>query len=641
MSKLAHTLDFIALGRSCVDLYGQQIGGRLEDMASFAKYVGGSPTNTAIGGARLGLRTGLISRVGVDHMGRFIREKLSQERVDHTGVIDDEHRLSALAILGIRDRERFPLLFYRENCADMALTRDDLDEAWIKSAGALVINGTHLSQPGVFDASKIAAEWIKAAGGRVVFDIDYRPVLWGLAPPEMGENRFVASPEVTARLQTILPACDLVVGTEEEIRILGGAPTVLDSLRAIREQTSAVIVCKRGALGCVAFDGAIPDAIDDGICTPGLNVEVFNVLGAGDAFMAGFLRGWLRGETLETSCQWANACGAIVVSRHSCSAAMPYWSELRQVLDTGHLPYRLRDDAALAQTHWAQGRRRAYSDLKVLAIDHRVQLADLALEVGVDPSCLGRFKKLTLDAVEDVAQGDERFGILLDGEYGFDALAASSESPYWVGRPVEVPKSRPLQFEGGGDIATHLLEWPANQVVKCLVLYHPDDEPGLREAQEAQLLRLFDACRKLGHELLLEIILPPDMPSEEDTVARAMRRFYELGLRPDWWKLEPDPRSAYWQHAEAVIAQYDPGCQGILLLGLSALPDTLIQSFHAAAPFAMVKGFAVGRTIFYDVARSWMLGEIDDDGAVDSLAANFRVLVDAWDSARIAGRQTA
>jgi 5-dehydro-2-deoxygluconokinase len=641
MSQIAHTLDFIALGRSCVDLYGQQVGGRLEDMSSFAKYVGGSPTNTAIGGARLGLRTGLISRVGVDHMGRFIREKLAHEGVDHTGVIDDHQRLSALAILGIRDRERFPLLFYRENCADMALTRDDLDEAWIKSARALVINGTHLSQPGVFDASKVAADWIKASGGRVVFDIDYRPVLWGLTAPEMGENRFVASHEVTARLQTILPSCDLVVGTEEEIRILGGAPTVLDSLRAIRERTSAVVVCKRGALGCVAFDGPIPDAMDGGIHAEGLNIEVFNVLGAGDAFMAGFLRGWLRGETLETSCQWANACGAIVVSRHSCSAAMPYWSELREVLDSVEIPYRLREDTALSQVHWAKGRRRAYSDLKVLAIDHRVQLADLALEVGVNPSCLARFKELTLRAVDNVAKGSDNFGILLDGDYGFDALAASSESPYWVGRPVEVPKSRPLQFEGGGDIATHLLEWPANQVVKCLVLYHPDDEPALKEAQEAQLLRLFDACRKLGHELLLEIILPAGMPAEEDTVSRAMRQFYELGLRPDWWKLEPDPRSGYWQHAEAVIAQYDPGCQGILMLGLSALPDTLIQSFQIAASFPMVKGFAVGRTIFYDVARSWMLGEIDDDGAVASLAANFRVLVDAWDAARNADRQPA
>jgi 5-dehydro-2-deoxygluconokinase len=178
-------------------------------------------------------------------------------------------------------------------------------------------------------------------------------------------------------------------------------------------------------------------------------------------------------------------------------------------------------------------------------------------------------------------------------------------------------------------------------VVKCLVLYHPDDEPGLRETQEAQLLRLFDACRKLGHELLLEIILPSGMPAEEDTVARAMRRFYELGMRPDWWKLEPDPRSGYWRHAEAVIAQYDPGCQGILLLGLSALPDTLIQSFQIAASFPMVKGFAVGRTIFYDVARSWMLGDIDDDGAVADLAANFRVLVDAWDAARYPDRQPA
>jgi 5-dehydro-2-deoxygluconokinase len=321
-------LDLIAVGRSSVDLYGEQIGGRLEDMGSFAKYVGGSPTNTAVAAARLGLHTGLLTRVGADHMGRFIREQLVREGVDVRGVLDDTQRLTALVVLGIRDRESFPLLFYRENCADMALCEQDLDAAWLQSARSVLINGTHLSTPGVFAASVGAAKLVKAAGGTVVFDIDYRPVLWGLAAKDLGENRFVASEAVTMRLQTVLPLCDLIVGTEEEIRILGGALDTLHALKNIRALTTATLVLKRGAHGCTAFPGSVPDAIDEGIVAAGFPVEVYNVLGAGDAFMGGYLRGWLRNRPIEECCRLANACGAIVVSRHGCAPAMPTWPEL-------------------------------------------------------------------------------------------------------------------------------------------------------------------------------------------------------------------------------------------------------------------------------------------------------------------------
>src|SRR6187402_2117244 len=140
-------LDLVAIGRASVDLYGQQVGGRLEDMASFAKYLGGSPANTAAGGARLGLRTALLTRVGDDHMGRFIREQLVREGVDVRAVHTDPRRLTALVVLGIRDRESFPLIFYRENCADMALAPEDVDASMIAGAAAVLVNGTHLSQP--------------------------------------------------------------------------------------------------------------------------------------------------------------------------------------------------------------------------------------------------------------------------------------------------------------------------------------------------------------------------------------------------------------------------------------------------------------------------------------------------------------
>ena len=171
-------------------------------MASFAKYVGGSPTNTAIGCARLGLRAALLTKVGNDHFGRFIGETLERENVGTAGVLTDADRLTALAILGIRDQDTFPLLFYRENCADMMLQPDDVDAALVQCAAAVLVSGTHLSKPNVFEASRKAVRLAKESGRKVVFDIDYRPVLWGLTSPDMGENRFVANRLVTEHLAT-------------------------------------------------------------------------------------------------------------------------------------------------------------------------------------------------------------------------------------------------------------------------------------------------------------------------------------------------------------------------------------------------------------------------------------------------------
>lgn len=634
MAATEQQLELITIGRSCIDLYGEQVGGRLEDMTSFAKYIGGSPTNTAVGASRLGLRSGLLTRVGGDHFGRFIREQLIREGVSTRGVLTDDARLTALVFLGIRDPDTFPLVFYRENCADMALDANDVDADFIGKAGAVLINGTHLSQPGVFDASLRACHLARAAGARVVFDIDYRPVLWGLTGKDAGENRFVAHDAVTARLQEVLPLCDLIVGTEEEVHILGGTTDTIAALRAIRARTDALLVCKRGAQGCSAFPGSIPDHLDEGVVGRGFRVEVFNVLGAGDAFMAGFLRGWLRDEALQTCCEYGNACGAIVVSRHGCSPAMPTWDELQRFLQDTPRPYRLRDDAELEHVHWAGTRVGDWQELTVLAMDHRSQFEAICQEVGADPARIAGFKTLALQAVDRLAQGDPRFGVLLDGRFGMRGLEAAANHPYWIGRPIELPGSCPLEFESSADVATEIATWPANHVIKCLAFYHPDDDPSLRERQERQLLRLQDAARKTRHELLVEIIASRNGAIDDLTVSRVMQRLYDLGMKPDWWKLEPNDSAAAWRNIERTIAGNDPLCRGVVLLGLSAPEHELIASFDAAASTPIVKGFAVGRTIFADAAAKWLAGHIDDETAITDLARRFDVLVQAWRTAK-------
>jgi 5-dehydro-2-deoxygluconokinase len=171
-------------------------------------------------------------------------------------------------------------------------------------------------------------------------------------------------------------------------------------------------------------------------------------------------------------------------------------------------------------------------------------------------------------------------------------------------------------------------------VVKCLVFYHPDDPLDLLEQQERQLRRLQDACRKTRHELLLEVIVSRHGAVDAHTAARAVQRLYDQGMKPDWWKLEPAADSATWANIEHAIRSNDPLCRGVLLLGLQASEEALAASFRVAAASPIVKGFAVGRTIFADAAARWLAGDIDDDAAVADLAASFGTLVNAWRTAR-------
>ena len=627
-------LDVITIGRSSVDLYGAQVGGRLEDMGSFNKYIGGSPTNMACGSARLGLKSAVITRVGDEHMGRFIREQLAAEGVDTRGVITDPERLSALVILGIRDQKQFPLIFYRENCADMALCEDDIDPAFIAESRCVTATGTHLSHPNTESAVIKALRLARENGARTALDIDYRPNLWGLSGHGDGENRFIESAAVTEKLQSTLHWFDLIVGTEEEFHIAGGSTDTVAALRAVREKTDAILVCKRGPMGASAFDGAIPDDLDDGLSGPGFPIEVFNVLGAGDGFMSGLLAGWLRDEDWPTTLKYANACGAFAVSRHGCTPAYPSWEELHYFLEHGSEFRALRKDPKLEQVHWATNRIGEWPDMRVFAFDHRMQLEDIAQEVGVSNDKIDEFKTLCLKATEQVAQGRPGYGLLCDRRLGQNALFQAAGKGLWIGRPVELPGSRPLELEIGPDLGTDLNEWPRDHVVKVLCFYHPDDDEALKAEQEATVVRLADAARSNGLEFLLEIIPSKSGPVNEDTTAIAIERFYSLGVYPDWWKLEPMKDDAAWQKACDAISKNDPYCRGIVVLGLGAEMDELEASFAAASKHDMVKGFAVGRTIFDEAARGWLAGAMDDNTAVAQMATKYKALCDIWNRVR-------
>jgi 5-dehydro-2-deoxygluconokinase len=633
-------LDVICLGRLGVDLYAQQVGARLEDVSSFAKYLGGSSANIAFGTARLGLKSAMLTRVGDDHMGRFLIESLAGEGCDVSGIKIDPERLTAMVLLGIKDRETFPLVFYRENCADMALGSDDIDEAQIAASKALLITGTHFSTDQVFKASSQALDYAEKHNVRRVLDIDYRPVLWGLASKADGATRFVADQEVSQHVQRILPRFDLIVGTEEEFLIAGGDTDLLTALRAVRELTAATLVVKLGPQGCTVIHGAVPARLEDGAIYPGVRVEVLNVLGAGDAFMSGFLKGWLNDESDERCCQLANACGGLVVSRHACAPAMPTPAELEYLFNSPVPITRPDHDPILQRLHQVSVPRKQWRQLFIFAFDHRGQLVELAQKAGRDLASIGQLKQLFIEAVERVEADLVKRGIaadvglLADQRFAQDSLNAATGRGWWVARPVEVQGSRPLAFEHGRSVGSNLLSWPKEQIIKCLVQYHPDDEPLLRLEQEAQIKGLYDAAQASGHELLLEIIPPKDHPSTyPDVMLRSLKRLYNLGIYPAWWKIEAQTAQV-WEQLDALIQERDPYCRGVVLLGLNAPAPDLADGFRQASKSTTCRGFAVGRTIFNEPSRAWLEGEIDDAGLIARVQANFCFLIESWRDAR-------
>ena len=189
---------------------------------------------------------------------------------------------------------------------------------------------------------------------------------------------------------------------------------------------------------------------------------------------------------------------------------------------------------------------------------------------GADPARIGDFKKLCLDAASQVAGGRSGYGILCDRRLGRDALDAAAETGLWTGRPLEVPGSRPLRLEIGPDLGTALAEWPLAHVAKVLCFYHPDDPPELRAGQEETILRLADAVRGNGLEFLLEIIASKAGPAADDTMAPVIERFYQIGLHPAGWKLEPTTNAEARVGARAALQPRGPLGRGGLVRGRSA-----------------------------------------------------------------------
>lgn len=299
------------------------------DITSFAAYVGGSPTNISVGARRLGLNTALLTAVGIDPVGDFILNFLNKEGVNTQYIPRKPGTRTSAVVLGIEPPDKFPLVYYRDNCADNNMNIDDVLAAPITDAQVFQFAGTNLSKEPSRSATLFAAETARMAGAKVVLDIDFRPDQWH-DPRAFGVS-----------IRSALRLVDVVIGTVDEIngamltdtrqmslthsqvsdtKVGGDTESAIQSLLALGPE---VLLEKRGEHGVRIHtrSGEVTDV-------PGFPVEIYNILGAGDAFGAGFLYGYVKGWSLYKSARLGNACGAIVVTKHGCANFMPTLPEV-------------------------------------------------------------------------------------------------------------------------------------------------------------------------------------------------------------------------------------------------------------------------------------------------------------------------
>src|SRR5438874_6577837 len=291
METRGKSYTLIAMGRSSIDLYSNDIGSPFEEITSFAAYVGGCPTNISVGTRRLGLRPALLTAVGDDQVGNFILHFLRREGVETQFIPRKPGRRSSAVVLGIEPPDRFPLTYYRENCADIELTIEDVLATPLADCHVLLISGTGLSKEPSRSATLFAAELARLAGATVVLDIDYRPDQWA------DQRAFGVT------LRSALRLVDIVIGTEDEInaamltdatqisiahsqisdaRVRGDTDAAIQQLLALGPR---VLVQKRGAAGS-RIHLLSGERETRRIDVPGFPVEVQNILGAGEAFAA-------------------------------------------------------------------------------------------------------------------------------------------------------------------------------------------------------------------------------------------------------------------------------------------------------------------------------------------------------------------
>lgn len=620
-------IDLISMGRVAVDLYAEQVGSHLEDVQTFRKYLGGCAGNIAVGTSRLGLKSALLSCVGADAMGKFLLRELKKNQVDVSHVSQTEDHLTSIVTLGIKPPNDFPVIYYRDNCADMQIKPEQCDKKFFAKSKALFVTATGLSEKNIRETTHFAVDLAAETKTAVIFDLDFRPAFWSLAPKGDGHLRFKSSDQVTKIYKEMLPKCTLVLGTPNEICIAGGSKSLPQAVRNIREVSNAIIIMNSLEHGCAIYT----DDLDHPLNVRSFPVRVFNSQGSSSVFISGILAGWLQGENWFDAAQLANACEAIVVTRHGCGPAIPCRAEVEYFIEKFTIDPNGSYDKKLDLIH-----RRCHSaepqNVFILRLDHDYPFEQSCDDVGRERNIISAFKNQIYQGFLKVKRNNPEFdmGIGIDERYGRDIIVDANNKNIPIALPIDAGGSFPVQWYDDRPLYEQILLRPANFFVQIRWQYHPDFDTSIKLRQLSQLRLLSKVCHSLNRKLLVELAIPANCNRDGKYVAKAMEQVYEHEIYPHCWKLLPMFSVSEWQLVNEVCENYDPTVNIILLGGNYIQFEDWATHFSLFKKSPFAQGFTIGRSTFWEPWQQLINGDITLDDVPDLVADNFLTFIDYW-----------
>lgn len=307
-------MDAVILGRIGYDLYSEEPNVPLPQVRRFSRYLGGSSANMAVGLSRLGAKVGIVSCLGDDSLSEFLTGFLKSQNVDTTHVQTAPGYLPSLCLTEVAPPDRFPQVFYRKDAVDTMLTATGKDLDFIASGRFFITNGTSLCASPSRESTYRAIEHAKRSGCLVVFDVDYRSMSW------------ISQEEAGLAVRLALPFIDVLIGNQLELMLVSGERDLDSAVATLRKAGVPMLVSKLGEQGTRVWQGEEP------VFLPPYSVEVCTTIGAGDGFASGFLYALLQNKPIVECLHYGNAAAAIVVSRLSCSEAMPTLAEVEEMI---------------------------------------------------------------------------------------------------------------------------------------------------------------------------------------------------------------------------------------------------------------------------------------------------------------------
>lgn len=593
--------DLICLGEVAVELNVEQLYCDLREAQTYRQYLGGCCANVAAGAANLGLRTVIVSRVGQDPLGVFIRNELMNQKVDTRWLkISDKHKTGAI-LQSLNSENKRSKIYYKDNSADINLLESDCEEDLFKRSKALYINGNSLATANMRNVCQYAIQLAKSYGQKTILDVRFTPDLWS------GDEKR----NIVEHYKFFVSQCDVVIIESDDISVLGIIANELP-ITEIRLLTSAIILSKNSDNSCTAYaaDSIAP------ITVPGYELDVLNRAGKDEAFASSFIYSYLREHDLVDSVKRSNAASAIISSRHASAPEMPTLDEISRLTE----PEIISKFDIFSKVKAKESRK----EVCLLAFDQRYYFTP-GTQVEIEK--IREFKNILykgfINSQTYRLEKSITSGLIVDDNIPENELREDTNAIICM--PIESADSQLLKWISDRDLYSQILHRPKRWWVKVLVKIGPDMPVDKLEHQISMLSSLQEICHELDRTLLLDL--------STTNVLWAMRYIFQNNIMPHWWKLPSEYEYITWKKIETLAGYYQDNPRIMILGGDVVSTKDLENSFATAKECSWVEGFAIGRNIFLEVFIQWSNGKISHNMAIEKLGLEYDRMSRLWSNA--------